>query len=306
MVITIGANRAGRLDVRAWVARCQQTPNRRPIVATMVNDPHMQWDGQRWLRWDGENWLDATTGLPATDTTAPPAPKPAPAATPAVPTAVAPTRQPSGNNSVKLALIIVGSVLAVMVVIVALVAVSVSRNNASEPTGTPTPTPTATSTPTPTATSSQTPTPTATSTPTVSPETLAAVKAAAIATDGEMSAYSTSVSEAAKAGNLKPALAHLDAAQRNLAGFTAVAQTVAWPAIETDALASVSQIAAYEAAAGNWISVEREFAIALQACIKSDNAAECAQRLAKRTEAKEAAAIAAYRSAWVAIGGTFR
>lgn len=287
-------------------------PNRRPSVATMVNDPHMQWDGQRWLRWDGENWLDATSGLPVADAAAPatpePTPAPAPAVQPIVPAAVSSPPQPGGNNSVKLALIIVGSVLAVMVVVVGLVAVSVSRNNASEPTPTPTPTPTATSTPTvsPTATSTPTVSPTATSTPTVSPETLAAVKAAAIATDGEMSAYSTSVAKAAKAGNLKPALAHLDAAQRNLAGFTALALTVAWPATETDTLASADQIAAFETAAGNWIAVEREFAIALQGCIKSDDAADCAQRLAKRMEAREAAATAAYRSAWVAIGGTFR
>lgn len=29
----------------------------------MSDYPHMQWDGQRWLRWDGTQWLDASTPM---------------------------------------------------------------------------------------------------------------------------------------------------------------------------------------------------------------------------------------------------
>ena len=245
-----------------------------------MTDPNMHWDGTRWLRYDGQQWLDAATGQPLTGPSVLP---------PAAP--FAPPPAPSKPNITMLALIIGGAVVAVLVLILVVVAMT-STKPVAAPTSKPT---VSTATPSPTASVS--------SSPTASPEEIAATITAIKAVDDEMAAYNTTVKKAGRTHKYGPALAHLDAAQRNLSALTTTAQQVDWPATPTDTMASASQIAAYETAASNWIAVQREIALGLQRCFAIDGGMTCVNRVAKRTEAQETAATAALRSAWIAMGG---
>lgn len=243
----------------------------------------MHWDGTRWLRYDGQQWVDATTGSPVSSSS-PVAPT-APATTPAFAAPPAPS-----NSNMMMLSIIGGAVLVVLVLVLVVVLVS-----SSQPTATPSSSPGGSSS-SPTATASPTKGP-------ATPEQVAAVAAAIASVDTELTAYNKAVKKSGRTHDYAPAQAKLDAAQRNVATVHALAEAVQWPLVATDSEPTAAEIDAYEAAATQWIAVQREIALGLQSCFNTDGGMACVNRVAKRTEAREVASVAAYRSAWIALGG---
>lgn len=254
-------------------------------------DPNMSWDGRRWLRYDGQQWLDAESGLPIaaesqdqTFVTPPQVPTPGSSAT---------------SKNTMLMIVIGGAVALVLALLVGVVAIA-GRSPSTPPVAAP---PASASTPAVPTPAVPTPSPPATT----APADVSAVVSAISSVDTELDQYNKSVKKSGRSHNYKAPLADLDQAQRNVATVHTLAATIEWPVVQTDTMATAAQIAAYEAAATQWIDIQREIVIGIEACFRSGAGTQaCVDRVGKRTQAREVAAAASYRAAWIALGGVVK